>query len=149
MSLRGLVQRVFRLDSVAMPTFTKDTDPDFGEFTRDGITSSWFIHRQTEGARIMIRGRSQAPTPEQKRLIDHFMPLLEPLTESSLAILRPPHDFPDHPIPSRLELRELRFESTGVAELFFDPQIEIDGYTLWPMATCSLDGRLLSTEWTT
>ena len=132
-----------------IPTYTKSIDPDLGEFTRDGISSSWFIYRWMQGGQIMIRGRSLAPTTEQKSLIDHFMPLLVSLTETSLAMLRPPDDYPEHPVPSRLELRELRFESAGVVELFFDPEIDIDGYTLWPMATCSLDGRLLATEWIT
>ena len=150
MNLRGVVQRVFGIKKpLPLQHFTKYIDADLGEFTFCRISSSWFIHQHGDAGNILIRGRSEAPTEEQKALIHHFMPLLPSLTEASLVMLRPPYDFPGQHIPTHLILRELRFESTGVVELFFEPEIDIDGYTLWPMATCSHAGSLLSTDWTT
>lgn len=150
MNLRGIVQRLIGVaEPHVLPSFTKHHDPDLGDFTLDQVTASWFVHREVDAGRIMIRGRSLAPTPDQKLLIEKFSPLLPSLTEASAAMLLPPHESPTHDIPRQLVLRELRFESSGVAELFFDPEIDVDGYTLWPMATCSLEGELQSTDWTT
>ncbi|WP_050025257.1 hypothetical protein [Verrucomicrobium sp. BvORR034] len=150
MSLRSFIQHVFRIQSgYVPPTMTTHSDADIGEYTYYSGTGLWTAIRRLQGREIQICGRSAAPTEEQKKLLDVFFPKLVSLTGSALAMLTPPNGSPRHPLPNRLILREVRFESTGVVELFFDPELDWDGYSIWPMASCSPEAHLLSVEWTT
>lgn len=102
-----------------------------------------------DGTTFQICGRSSSPSPEQKRLLGVFLPRLGILTGTAVSMLRPPDDSSSYILPDTLVLRELRLESTGDVQLFFDPELEVDGYAVWPMASCSPDATLLSVDWTT
>lgn len=128
---------------------TKHSDADIGEHTFYSGTGLWTAIRSLQDSEFQICGRSAEPTEEQKKLLEVFLPKLASLTEAAHAMLPPPSDSPQHALPDRLILREVRFESTGMTELFFDPELEWDGYSVWPMASCSPDGQLISVEWTT
>lgn len=112
-------------------------------------TDSMWRHRLPFGAgEVQICGLSERPTEEQKRLLALFLPLLPALTKEALQRLSPPEGFFKSDLPEELELYEMRFESSGDVELFFEPSLEIDGYDACPMATCSAAGQLLSVCWT-
>lgn len=111
-------------------------------------TNMW-RHRLPFGSgEIDICGCSERPTEEQKRLLALFLPLLPALTKESLQRLSPPEGFWESDLPEKLLLYEVRFESSGDVELFFEPGLEIDGYDACPMATCSAAGELQSVCWT-
>ncbi len=112
-------------------------------------TSHMWRHRLPFGAgEVQICGRSERPTEEQKRLLALFLPLLPALTKESLQRLDPPQGFWKSDLPGELVLSEVRFESSGDVELFFDPSLEVEGHDAYPMATCSAVGQLQSVCWT-
>ena len=117
----------------------------FQNFPTDNL---WRQRLQFEEGEIQICGRSEHPTEEQKRLLALFLPLLPSLTKESLQKLEPPQGIERSCLPKALDLYEVRFESTGDVELFFEPSLEVEGYDACPMATCSADGNLLSVCWT-
>ena len=129
------------------PRITQHHDVDIGKYHYCLASESWFYHLQMEFGDLVVRGRSTQPTPEQKRLIEHFLPLLASLKAEVQLALEPPKGFEASEVPQELVLRELRFESTGGVELFFDPGLRIDGYEMTPVGTFSADGRLLSAAW--
>lgn len=123
-----------------------DDGLDLGGFRCYEITSSWWVNVKVDNEEIMISGSSEAPTEEQKRLIDRFVPLLGSLAASSAIMLQSIGGAPDD-IPRQLVLGELRLESSGLVQLLFDLEVEMDNERVWPMATCSPEGKLLSIEW--
>ncbi len=127
---------------------TQHHDPDLGSYQFFPADNGWTHRRPFDAGELVIRGRSEHPTLEQKRLLEVFWPLLSSLTREALDALEVPKGYTDSDMPKLLTLREVRFEATGDVELFFDPRLEINGYEAWPYATCSSVGQLQSVYWT-
>ncbi|MFN9114166.1 MAG: hypothetical protein ACK5XN_29215 [Bacteroidota bacterium] len=130
--------------------FLVGEDPTLGAFQYCTLTQSWTSNICDEsGEKLMIRGRSRAPTEQQKGLLAFFRPMLPTLTADTHFRLDLPPELPRAILPDSLVLREVRFESNGEVELFFDPPLSDGAFCAWPMAVCSPCGEINRVEWTT
>lgn len=134
--------------SYPVPPIIQHRDMNLGIYKYSPSVNLWTHRLPFQSGELQICGRSEHPTDEQKRLLELFLPLLPSLTKEALTKLEPPEGFWRSNLPKKLELYEVRFESSGDVELFFEPSLEVDGYDACPMATCSADGQLLSVCWT-
>jgi hypothetical protein len=119
------------------PALVYEQHPDLGEYVYSPSIDLWTNRRVTsEGQEILLAGRSRRPSEEQVRLWGPIEDRLEDLVAKAVAAIQAPPGMPRRSRFSRedLLLREVRMESGGLVEFFFDTPLG-DELDIWPMAT--------------
>lgn len=130
------------------PSLAYEHHPDLGEYVYSPSIDLWTNRRVTsEGHEILLAGRSRRPSEEQVGLWGSIEDRLEDLVAEAVAGIQAPPGMPRRSRFSRedLSLREVRMESGGVVEFFFDTPLG-DKLDMWPMAAF-LDLDLQGCEW--
>ncbi|MEK6262337.1 MAG: hypothetical protein AABP62_27375 [Planctomycetota bacterium] len=127
-------------------------DPVFGSCCYGSSTNSWTTRwHLSDNRSLLLRGRSNRPTPEQVGLwreVQERMPHL--LREAINSIPEPPFDDYSPAVIHRdsAALSQVRFEADGTVQFFLDLEItHSTGYDLCPMITFS-GWQIIRSEWT-
>jgi hypothetical protein len=132
----------------AAPLTCLRAPPRTGDYVYSPSIDLWTNRRiASEGQEILLAGRSRRPSEEHARLWGSIEARLEALVAKAVAAIQVPPGMPRSSRFSReeLSLSEVRMESGGAVEFFFDTPLG-DDLDMWPMATF-LDFDLQGWEW--
>ncbi len=119
------------------PSLVYEHHPDLGDYVYSASINLWSNWRITsDGHEFRLVGRSRRPSELQAQLWRSIEARLEELVSKGVVVIQAPRGMPPGGRFSRedISLREVRMESNGAVEVFFDWPRGDELY-MWPVVT--------------